>query len=708
MGERRCPSCNRAFTAEILRCPVDGSTLTEAGTEAGGDPYLGLTIAEDFRLEQLIGTGAMGRVYRAHQLSVARDVAIKILHRELQSSDTLIKRFHQEAKVASRLSHPNVIQVYLTGTLPRSLGSAHGDARIGGEAYLVMEHLDGVSLEAALAAAGGALPLSRALHVLLQVSDAVGEAHAHHIVHRDLKPENVMLVRRGGDPDFAKVLDFGVARADLGEDSIATHTGAVFGSARYVSPEGARGERVGPAADVYSLATLLFRCLAGQTPFDGDNPVAVLIQHSSRPAPDITSFERCRALPAPIAELITKNLAKQPEAREQSGRAFAEALARAIQASARAEGPVSVATARVLTTLIDPEPVDSPRSSPHGSSSRTQLIEPGIPGRHSGTELLDPPESARERGSLSPSRPSWARPSVTEPGAGEGLHGAHETPLSERAPQRGQEPPRLDQSALGERASDPYAHLTPEPPASTGDPRVSAPPASGPPSSSAHWSASGPPSAAPPSAGPVSSAELPSSALSAPPLTPGMTPGRRALVWLACFALGAGLALAAAFGFGVFERRTLTPESYVAQASAALEAGRLSEPPDDNVRDLTDAALRHWPRHPGLLDVRRRAAAQALAEARASLAEPAEARRRGRLAVELDPDLEAARELVRQLDRQLEPPEAPSIEAPSAEPPPRRPPPKPAATPPPSAAPAAPSAAPEPAPAPAPSGGRWL
>ena len=171
---------------------------------------------------------------RAFQHGIDRDVAVKILHRELSANAQLVQRFHREAKVASRLSHPNVVHVHLAGQLP------------DGALYIVMEYLDGLSLQSALAGEGGALDLSRALHIALQICDAVGEAHVQGVVHRDLKPENVMLVRRGADDDFVKVLDFGIARLNWGEQSMATAAGLIFGTARYISPEGAQGETVGP------------------------------------------------------------------------------------------------------------------------------------------------------------------------------------------------------------------------------------------------------------------------------------------------------------------------------------------------------------------------------------------------------------------------------------------------------------------------------
>jgi serine/threonine-protein kinase len=149
----------------------------------------------------------------------------------------------------------------------------------------------------------------------------LGEAHTRGVVHRDLKPENVMLVRRGADHDFVKVLDFGMARSDRDPDpDFATRDGAVLGSARYIAPEGAQGGRVGPEADVYSIATLLFQCISGQTPFNGASAVAILVQQVSAQPPDLRSVGEGRAATPALAALVARNLAKDPLARAANAR----------------------------------------------------------------------------------------------------------------------------------------------------------------------------------------------------------------------------------------------------------------------------------------------------------------------------------------------------------------------------------------------------
>jgi eukaryotic-like serine/threonine-protein kinase len=216
--------------------------------------------------------------------------------------------------------------VFVTGQLAAGSPAA-------GALYIVMEHVDGISLRSKLAAAGGAIQLPRALRIILQLCDAVGEAHARGIVHRDIKPENVMLVRRGGDADFVKVLDFGMARMPAGSGPALTKAGLVFGTARYISPEGAAGQPVGPPADVYAIVTVLYQTLAGCTPFEGETAVEVLARQINEPPRPVRSQPRGSYVPEPIAELIAQNLAKKPEDRFPDARALGRALLDAARAA---------------------------------------------------------------------------------------------------------------------------------------------------------------------------------------------------------------------------------------------------------------------------------------------------------------------------------------------------------------------------------------
>ncbi|HSO40326.1 MAG TPA: protein kinase [Labilithrix sp.] len=316
-SDKTCPRCGATFEHEAVFCAKDGTRLEpEDERPPDSDPYIGTVVSGDIEILSVAGVGAMGRVYRAHQRGIDRDVAVKILHRELSGNTQLVQRFHREAKIASKLQHPHVVEVYLAGQLPdRAL-------------YIVMEYLDGMSLGAALTAAGGTFNPARALSIALQICDAVGEGHARGIVHRDLKPENVMLVRRAEMGDWAKVLDFGIAKVAVGEQSMQTAAGLVFGTARYISPEGAQGTNVGPPGDVYSLATIVYQMLAGRTPFEAE-PVGLLIKHIHEAPPPLTSWPRAAEIHPALAKVVMDNLAKDPARRAQGARAFGAQLAQA-------------------------------------------------------------------------------------------------------------------------------------------------------------------------------------------------------------------------------------------------------------------------------------------------------------------------------------------------------------------------------------------
>jgi len=305
----------------VLFCPKDGTPTQPEHENIQHDPYLGRVVAGQFKVERLLGIGAMARVYLAEQLGLERPVALKILHRELLRDESATARLRREATIGARLRHPNVAEVLMLGALD---GASDGTGP-GGEPFIVLEYLDGMSLSSALLAQGGALGLVRAAHIALQICDALGEAHALGIVHRDLKPDNVMLVKRGADNDFVKVLDFGMARAGRDPD-FATRDGAVLGTARYIAPEGAQGAPVGPEGDVYAIATLLFQCIAGRTPFDGPSAISILLQQVGAAPPDLRSFGPGRDAPEALAELIAQNLGKDPLARAANGRVFGAAL----------------------------------------------------------------------------------------------------------------------------------------------------------------------------------------------------------------------------------------------------------------------------------------------------------------------------------------------------------------------------------------------
>ena len=265
----------------------------------------GELIAGRYELEELVGTGGMSSVYRAHDRQLERNVALKVLHERLGADDEHVSRFRHEARAVAQLSHPNVVTVI-------------DRFEEGGRQYIVFEYVDGENLKQLLDGTGP-LPARRALEIALAVADGLAYAHEHGVVHRDVKPQNVLLSRDGE----IKVTDFGIARS-LDAESGLTLTGTVLGTSSYLSPEQASGLRVTPAADVYSLGVVLYELLAGEVPFPGGNQVVVALKHVNEPPPSL--LERRPDVPARLAAAVALALQKDPERRFASMAAFAAEL----------------------------------------------------------------------------------------------------------------------------------------------------------------------------------------------------------------------------------------------------------------------------------------------------------------------------------------------------------------------------------------------
>jgi serine/threonine-protein kinase len=681
-----CAACGGRYPADALFCPTDGTPLqSAAAARASDDPYLGQEIAGHIEICQLVGVGAMGRVYRAFQRGIDRDVAVKILHRELSANPQLVARFTREAKVASRLQHPNVVQVLLTGQLP------------DGALYIVMEYLDGLSLQSALAAAGGALPLPRALHIVLQLCEAVGEAHAQGIVHRDLKPENVMLVRRGSDPDFVKVLDFGIARINWGEQSVATAAGLIFGTARYISPEGAQGNPVVPASDVYSIATLLYQVLSGRTPFDGDQAVGLLVQQIHDPAPPLRSIPRAAYVPEPIADVVMRSLSKDPAAREPDARAFGQAIFDAAKLAGlspdelsrpllnRAPAPMKLPPVE-RTKQLDLTPDVVARMTPsapaanangHGASS-----EPGQRPLAAATVKWEPPSEFQAR--LAEGTRADANEQRVSGGAARGSEpdrSAPNVPVAEGSRPRltSNVDATLDDLSLdpGRRPSSRPTFPTPTP--SEREVRRTVP---GDPDGPVRTHYKPPAPEVTGMASPVHVVRLPSSPehvvakASRPPPQAREEPSRRPwLVVVLCFVLGAAIAAGWAYKTGKLGPSSdAEQDRFVARATDAMFKNQFDEPPGENVRDITDEGLRRWPHERRLIDIRVRAANELTSQALAQRAagDVLEALKLAKLAHELDPHDASAKRLVEQYEAELASFSAPA--APTLSPPQERPP----------------------------------
>jgi serine/threonine protein kinase len=297
------------------------------------------TLDNKYQIEQLLGKGGMGAVYRATHLGTKRTVAVKVIHPQLSAHDQFVARFRREAEAAGRLRHPNVVDV-------TDFGIAH--TTNGPVAYLVMEYLDGCTL-AEIVSEEGALPIAWVIDILEQVCAAVEEAHRAGIIHRDLKPDNIWLEPNGRGGYTVKVLDFGLVKlagtedigrgftrinADLSEDVLEesatlikaeslTAIGSVMGTPYYMSPEQCRGESLDKRSDIYSLGVVAYRLLTGETPFVG-SPHQVIELHKTAEPPPIR--EKNRKLPRKMARIVMAALAKDPAERPQSAAGFAAAL----------------------------------------------------------------------------------------------------------------------------------------------------------------------------------------------------------------------------------------------------------------------------------------------------------------------------------------------------------------------------------------------
>lgn len=270
-------------------------------------------LAERYLLEEQIARGGMTSLWRARDEVLARHVAVKILHAELAGDPAFRDRFLKEAQGAARLSHPNIAQIYDTGS--ESLGGA------GEQHFIVLEYCGGGSLEA-LAGTHSSLAPARVTDIGAVVCNALAYAHSSGVVHGDLRPANILLTNEGG----VKVSDFGIARALFASRDIST-TGTILGSVRYLSPEQAEGKEADGRSDLYSLGVVLYELLVGRPPFEDSSDLNALLQRLRQPAPHLRSIKG--GLPRALDAAVMKALAVDPADRYQSAEEMRAALERA-------------------------------------------------------------------------------------------------------------------------------------------------------------------------------------------------------------------------------------------------------------------------------------------------------------------------------------------------------------------------------------------
>jgi serine/threonine-protein kinase len=292
----------------------------------------GDVVAERYELQQLVGSGGMSSVYRAHDRVLERTVALKVLHERLVAHHEVVERFSREAKLVAGLSHTNIVTVIDRG-------------EYGGSPYIVFEYIPGENLKQLLGRSGP-LPVDRALELGIEIARALAFAHVKGFVHRDVKPQNVLLDGNGD----AKVTDFGIARPIEAHDG-ETQTGTVLGTCDYISPEQAQGRHVDEHTDVYSLGIVLYELLTGDVPFTGDNFVAIAMQHINTLPPPLTL--RRPEVPRRVEAAVEKALAKDPADRFETMDAFRAELEGCLADLRRGD---EVAATGILPVIPPPRP----------------------------------------------------------------------------------------------------------------------------------------------------------------------------------------------------------------------------------------------------------------------------------------------------------------------------------------------------------------
>ncbi len=345
---RVCPECGARFDEEVRRCPTDGAPTVFISSE---EALVGKVLDGRFTIRALIGVGGMGAVYRAHQHSMDREVAIKVLRPDLARNEQEVLRFFREARAASRLTSPYTITVYDFGQSDDGL------------LFLVMEFLRGQPLSRVLSERKGPLEPKRAIVIACQVLEALVHAHSMGILHRDLKPDNVFLVQDDEGRERVKVLDFGIAKVMGSDSGNLTATGMVVGTPAYMSPEQAMGHQLDARCDLYAVGVILFEMLTGRLPHAADTPMALVYKKIGEKAPSIREVHPAIQVPDALERLVARLLERRPEDRPASAREVLQALTPILGLVAPGPAGVSPAPATPLPETKAEAP-QGPRVSP--------------------------------------------------------------------------------------------------------------------------------------------------------------------------------------------------------------------------------------------------------------------------------------------------------------------------------------------------------
>ncbi len=333
-----CPTCQNCYDDHETECVQETHEALMPGRP--GDRL----IADKYRLDRLIARGGMGSVYSGTHVDLERSVAIKLFQPDHAADPAAFERFRREARVAAKIKHPNIADIYDYGSLT------------DGESYIVMELVEGQTLLDTIRQVGQ-LSFGEAIMLSRQVADGMEAAHHSGVIHRDLKPSNIVLTRNFDGSVMVKIIDFGIAKISeqlSPDDHTLTATGTLVGTPRYMSPEQCLGHELDARTDIYSFGVILYEMLAGQPPFDATSAIAIALKHVQESPPPLEQFRE--NVPTELNRLITDLLSTEPAGRPESA---TELKSRLAEIENSIGGYVEQGDSRLLPALIDSQAVDT-------------------------------------------------------------------------------------------------------------------------------------------------------------------------------------------------------------------------------------------------------------------------------------------------------------------------------------------------------------